>query len=147
VGDPDRIDRGGEILGLVFSCVALLLLNFHSDKVGALISLDGDGEFIPLLGPAYHQYLPWWNVYLVGGAVTAMLLLARDRHMWALRSLDFGLALLLVAILWWMIHGEPLMRPDFVGMGGAVSDPEVVERFEEVVAPIVRVVLRAGLWV
>jgi hypothetical protein len=108
---------------------------------------SGDGEFIPLLGPAYHQYLPWWNVYLVGGAVTAMLLLARDRYMWALRGLDFGLALLLVAILWWMIHGEPLMQPDFVGMGGAVSDPEVVERFEEVVAPIVRVILRAGLWV
>jgi len=145
--DPDRVDRTGEAIGLVFICLALLIFNFHPDKVGAFISLDGDGEFVPLLGPAYRLYLPWWNAYLVGGAVAAIALLARNRWTPLLRGLDLGLALLLVAILWWMIHGEPLLQPGQAWPEGSGADPDTVERFEKIVAPVVRVIVQAGLWI
>ena len=145
--DPDRVDRSGEVICLVFTCLALLIFNFHSDRVGAFVSLNGDGEFVPLLGPAYRLYLPWWNAYLIGGAIAAITLLKYNRWTPLLRGLDLGLALLLVAILWWMTQGDPLLQPEFAWPEGSSVDSNTVERFEKVVAPVLRVTVRVGLWI
>jgi hypothetical protein len=138
--DPDRIDRTSEALGLVFVCLGLLIFNFFPEKLGASVSINGQRAFVPLLGPDYRQYLPWWNLYLIGAALLALALLARSHWRVWLRGADFALAVLLVGILWWMIGGESILQPQ-------AADASAADALEETVVPVLRVVFRAGLWI
>jgi len=144
--DPDRIDRTGAVLGLVFICLGLLLFNFYPDKMGASVSINGHRVFLPLLGLDYRQYLPWWNLYLIGAALLTLALLARTHWRVWMRWADFALSVLLVGILWSMADGDaiPQLQPLAQIVGG--GDASAADAFEERVLPVLRVVLRVVLW-
>ena len=46
-----------------------------------------------------------------------------------------------------MLHGEPLLQPEFAWPEGSGADPDTVKRYEEVVAPVMRVIVQVGLWI
>jgi hypothetical protein len=145
--DPERVDRTAEALGLVFVCVGLLLLNVFPDRLGASVSVNGERAFVPLLGPDYRLYLPWWNLYLVGGALLILTLIARTHWRAWQRWADLALALLLVGILWWMAGGESILQPLADARAAGGGEGIAPEALEETVLPVVRAVLRAGLWI
>ena len=145
--DPDRIDRTGEALGLVFVCLGLLIFNFFPEKLGASVSINGQRAFIPLLGPDYRLYLPWWNLYLIGAALLALVLLSRTHWRAWLRWVDLALAVLLVGILWWMVGGESILQPQAAWPAAGGGDASAAEALEETVVPVLRVAFRVGLWI
>jgi hypothetical protein len=145
--DPDRIDHTGEALGLVFICLGLLIFNFFPEKLGASVSVNGERTFVPLLGPDYQLYLPWWNLYLIGGALLILALLARTHWRAWHRWVDLALAVLLVGILWWMVGSESILQPQVGGQAAGGSATSAVEALEKSVMPVLRVVFRVGLWI
>jgi hypothetical protein len=102
---------------------------------------------VPLLGPDYRQYLPWWNLYLIGGALLTLALLARSHWRLWQRGADFALALLLVGILWWMAGGESILQPHAAGQALGVAEASAAEALEKTVLPVLRTLFRVGLWI
>ena len=145
--DPDRIDRTSEALGLVFVCLGLLLFNFFPDKMGAWVFIDGQRAFVPLLGPDHRQYLPWWNLYLIGAVLLTLALLARTHWRVWMRWADFALSVLLVGILWWTVGGESILPAQAAAQAVGGGDASAADAFEETALPVLRVVFRAGLWI
>ena len=145
--DPDRIDRTSEALGLVFVCLGLLLFNFFPDKMGAWVFIDGQRAFVPLLGPDHRQYLPWWNLYLIGAVLLTLALLARTHWRVWMRWADFALSVLLVGILWSMVGGDAILQLQDVAQVVGGGNASAAAAFEETALPVLRVVFRAVLWI
>lgn len=64
--DPDSVSRSDLIAEIVFTFVALAILNVYTDWLGMYFFSGGEQTFfIPLFTEKFFQFVPWINVTLV----------------------------------------------------------------------------------
>lgn len=63
--DPDAVSRFDLIMEIVFTFVALALLNLYPQWLGMYFFSNGEQTFIPLFTDAFFKFVPWINVTLV----------------------------------------------------------------------------------
>ncbi len=63
--DPDAVSRFELITEIVFTFVALAILNLYPQWLGMYFFTNGEQTFIPLFTDAFFKFVPWINVTLV----------------------------------------------------------------------------------
>lgn len=63
--DPDSVSRFDLITEIVFTFVALAILNIYPQWLGMFFGSDNDIVFIPMFTEKFFQFVPWINVVLV----------------------------------------------------------------------------------
>lgn len=63
--DPDAVSRFELITEIVFTFVALAILNLYPQWLGMYFFTNGEQTFIPLFTEAFFKFVPWINVTLV----------------------------------------------------------------------------------
>lgn len=63
--DPDSVSRFELITEIVFTFVALAILNLYPQWLGIFFFSDGAQKFIPLFTDTFFQFVPWINITLV----------------------------------------------------------------------------------
>ncbi|MEP7135661.1 MAG: hypothetical protein ABI904_12080 [Chloroflexota bacterium] len=63
--DPDSIKRFELITEIVFTFVALTILNLYPQWLGMFFFSNGEQTFIPLFTDAFFRFVPWINIVLV----------------------------------------------------------------------------------
>jgi len=63
--DPDSVSRFELIMEIVFTFVALAILNLYPQWLGMFFFSEGEQTFIPLFTDAFFKFVPWINVTLV----------------------------------------------------------------------------------
>ncbi|MBK6792187.1 MAG: hypothetical protein IPG80_06505 [Anaerolineales bacterium] len=62
---PDSISRFELITEIVFTFVALAILNIYPQWLGMFFFVDGEQTFIPMFTKNFFQFVPWINVVIV----------------------------------------------------------------------------------
>lgn len=63
--DPDSVSRSELISEIVFTFVALAILNIYPQWLGMFFGSDNDIVFIPMFTEKFFQFVPWINVVLI----------------------------------------------------------------------------------
>lgn len=63
--DPDSVSRFELITEIVFTFVALAILNLYPHWLGMYFFSDGEQTFIPLFTESFFKFVPWINLTLV----------------------------------------------------------------------------------
>jgi hypothetical protein len=63
--DPDSVSRFELITEIVFTFVALAILNIYPQWLGMFFGSDNEIVFIPMFTEKFFQFVPWINVVLV----------------------------------------------------------------------------------
>lgn len=63
--DPDSVSRSELISEIVFTFVALAILNIYPQWLGMFFGSDNEIVFIPMFTEKFFQFVPWINVVLV----------------------------------------------------------------------------------
>ena len=73
--DPDSVKRFDLVMEIVFTFVALAILNLTPQWLGMFFFSDGTQTFIPLFTEKFFQFVPWINAVLVAEIVLDIYLL------------------------------------------------------------------------
>lgn len=73
--DPASIKRFDLVAEIVFTFVALAILNLTPQWLGMFFFVDGKQAFIPLFTEKFFQFVPWINIVLVSEIVLDVYLL------------------------------------------------------------------------
>jgi hypothetical protein len=63
--DPDSVSRTELIFEIVFTFVALAILNVYPQWLGMFFFTENEQVFIPMFTEMFFQFVPWINVVLV----------------------------------------------------------------------------------
>ena len=79
VKDPDRINRGEMIVGIVFGVLFIIAFNFFFDVLG-LVDLAGDEQgFVSVLAEESRRHVPWITASFAFEALLKLVVLVRGR--------------------------------------------------------------------
>ena len=90
VEDPDKVSIGDRVASIAFLVVALVVLNFLQDWIGARVTMNDESGWVPFLGPAFQVQLWLLNVCLVLDLLVNFLVLLRWRWTTPLRWAGFA---------------------------------------------------------
>ena len=65
VEEPNRINRAGLIISIVFLVIFLIWFNFFPRFVGIYVFADKDSGFISVLVDGYQALMPWINLWWI----------------------------------------------------------------------------------
>lgn len=144
VQDPDRIERGGLIVGSVFLVIALLVFNLFPDWIGFSLARSSDGslnwETNPLLAPAFFtMYLPWLNVLWLVELTLNTVLLRQGRWQLVTRIVDLLLSVGGIVLIGQMLTGPSLLT------FAAVESAELRDLLTRLLPNVVRLALVVAL--
>jgi len=147
--DRDRVERTGEIIGMVLATVGLLLINFRPDWLQAQVWVNDVRYNLPLMGPGALAQVVWLNLYLVLSVALGLIVLFQGRWHAATRAVDLVISFLLVVFFWRMLHTAQALLPDVTVLlewgWPAEEAVDFVELSAEVLAPLLWWVFFASL--
>lgn len=120
------------IVDMVFSIAFIVLFNVYPDKVGLyyIINLaDTTVHFVPVLTPAFFQYLPFFNMLWGLKIALDAYLLGQRRWETGSRWAQVGLSVLSIVVLFSLLVGEPILGITSQALLAAGWPLELVEAF------------------
>lgn len=139
VGDPDKISLGDHVASIAFLVVALVVLNFLRDWIGARVTMNDEVGWIPLLGSAFDSQLWLLNVCLVLDLLVNFLVLLRWRWTTPLRWASFAVNCLYLTWLGRIAFGPPILGVDPAWMASHGWSAEAISGYEELFPGLSRV--------
>ena len=76
--DPDAVKRGELIGEIIFTFIALVMINFYPQILGLSFSVDGEWFFVPMFSDAFFRFLPWINLTFLAEIILDLYLLRRN---------------------------------------------------------------------
>jgi hypothetical protein len=131
VEDPDKVSIGDRVASIAFLVVALIVLNFFRQWIGAHVTTNEESGWIPLLGPAFESQLWLLNVCLVLDLVVNFLVLLKWRWTTALRWANFAVNCLYLTWLGRIAFGPSILEIDPAWMASHGWSAEAIEGYEE----------------
>lgn len=145
IEDPDRISGIGQGVKLAFLGLALVVVNFFPDRMGAFVTIGEQSGWVPLTGPAFNQNL--WLLNLALGLDLLLNLVVWRKGRWRpkTRWLDFGTTLIWVLLLYRLVTGPAILEPDPEWMIAHGWSSEAVSRYVELVDELLSGLAHVGL--
>jgi len=108
--DPDQVKPGELIFGILFTVLALVVLNVYPEVIGIGFSSNGQWTFAPVLSEAFFRYLPWINI--LGVARIAFSLWQIRQGQWNLgtRIADLVIEIAGIVLMVAMLAGPALIE-------------------------------------
>lgn len=131
VEDPDKVSLGDRVASIAFLVVALVVLNFLQDWIGARVTMNDESGWVPLLGPAFQVQLWLLNVCLVLDLLVNFLVLLRWRWTIPLRWANFAVNCLYLTWLGRIAFGPSIFSVDPAWMAANGWSPEAVASYDE----------------
>lgn len=110
--DPDKVSFGDRVSSIAFLVVALIVVNFFRDRIGAHVTWNEESGWVPLLGVAFDRHLWMLNLALALDLLVNFVVLARWRWSWPLRWANFAVNCLYVVWLGFLVSSPPLISAD-----------------------------------
>ncbi len=104
----DRVEPVGQVVGIVFTILVIVLLNFFPNMIG--ISFNGS-QWIqgPVLNDVFFRYLPFINVILGLSIVKDLVLLRQGNHTKFTRWFAIGLSLCNIILASIILKGPSIL--------------------------------------
>jgi hypothetical protein len=131
IEDPDKVSIGDRVASIAFLVVALVVLNFFRQWIGAHVTSNEESGWIPLLGPVFESQLWLLNVCLVLDLVVNFLVLLKWRWTTALRWASFAVNCLYLTWLGRIAFGPSILEVDPAWMASHGWSAEAIEGYEE----------------
>ncbi len=90
VEDPNRINRFEIIVGIIFSTLIIIALNFFYDRIGYIVVSGDTRETFTLLAPEFQRHVPWLTVSFALDALLKLAVLAQGRWNRGTRSVQLA---------------------------------------------------------
>jgi len=137
--DPDAVSTRGAIGTIVFTLLALLVVNIYPQVLGAWFLKDGQWVNIPIFSQAFFQMVPWLNVVWIMG-IGLQVVLLRQRNWTALtRWFEIGLKILGIAIFYLLLRGPSILNistDSFINVSISASSAATLVKVLNVIAII-----------
>ncbi len=127
--DTSRVNIPGSLMSIVFSIMAIIILNFYPQWVGLTTLLNGQWVHVPILTAAFFQYLPFLTIIWVLEALQKVWLVSAGRWTNSLRWSEVAIHLLNIAALFVLLVGPDFVRVDeasFTKLGWTLP-PETIQ--------------------
>ncbi len=108
--DPDQVTRGEMIFEILFTVLALVVLNVYPDLIGINMMTDNTWVHIPVLSDAFYRYLPWINLLAVLQIALDLYLLSRGFWQKLTRLGSLALEIAGISLAWVMLTGPSLVK-------------------------------------
>ena len=149
--DLDKISLSDLVFGIAFLVVALIVVNFFRQRIGAHVTWNEESGWVPLLGPAFDRQLWLLNLALALDLLVNFTVLARWRWTWPLRIANFAVNCLYVVWLGLLTSQPPLIAADSAWMVQNGWSPAAAAEYEQFIASSfarhIERNLELGLWV
>jgi len=137
--DPDAVSTRGAIGTIVFTLLALLVVNIYPQVLGVWFLKDGQWVNIPIFSQAFFQMVPWLNVVWIMG-IGLQVVLLRQRNWTALtRWFEIGLKILGIAIFYLLLRGPSILNistDSFINVSISASSAATLVKVLNVIAII-----------
>jgi hypothetical protein len=107
--DPDVVSTRGAIGAIVFTLLALLVMNIYPQVLGIWFLRDGQWVSIPVFSQALFRILPWLNVVWVLGIGLQVVLLRQQKWTPVTRWFEISLKILGIAIVFLLLKGPSIL--------------------------------------
>jgi hypothetical protein len=107
--DPDQINRGELIGGIVFLMIFIIVLNFFPQIIGLIDIAGEEWGIVSLLAPGFYQHIPWITVSALLDIVIKSVVLGRGRWQKSTRLAELGALLFSLFILYRIISGGEIL--------------------------------------
>lgn len=141
--DPDQVDRADQIGTIIFTTLALVVLNLYPNLLSIGYLDDGTWVSMPLMTPAFFAYLPWINLIGLVQIVFSSFMLGQAYWKPLTRILDIlvDLAGLFVAVTILRTPGIFNITPETLAGIGITDGAEELTQLLSFVPTIVLIVI------
>lgn len=109
IKDPNQINRGELVAGIVFLSLFIVLLNFFPQWVG-LAGFAGEAwGIVSLLSPEFNQHIPWLTVAWLLDILVKVYTLGRGRWQLNTRIAEWVVALFGFYVLYRIVNGGEIV--------------------------------------
>lgn len=147
VDDPDQVSLVDRVGSIAFLVVALVMLNFFRDWIGAHVTMNDESGWIPLLGVVFESHLWLLNLCLALDLLVNFLVLLRWRWTVPLRWATFAVNCLYVTWLGYLAFDPAILDIDPAWMASHGWSEEAIANYEELferLSGIVKLNLKLG---
>ncbi len=140
--DPDRINPYELTFEIVFSIAALVVFNLYPQLVAIYVFQNGHWLLVPVLAPAFFQFMPWLNLWWAFQIAVDLIVLAQRRRQPLTHWLEMGLDLVRLAVFVQIVLGPAIISLDAAGLanlGGAGLSAQTIVTANEGINTAVRV--------
>jgi len=137
--DPDAVSTRGVIGTIVFTLLALLVVNIYPQVLGVWFLMDGQWVNIPILSQAFFRMLPWLNAVWLLGIVLQVVLLRQRKWTKLTRWFEIGLKFLGIAIFFLLLRGPSILNisaDTFINVSMAASSAATLVKILNVIVII-----------
>jgi hypothetical protein len=106
---PDEVNSRGAIGAIVFTMLALLVINIYPQMLGIWFIMDGQWVSTPLFSQAFFHMLPWINIACILGIGLQVVVLRQRKWTRITRWFEIGLKILGIAILILLLKGPSIL--------------------------------------
>ncbi|HJS20452.1 MAG TPA: hypothetical protein VJ785_17010 [Anaerolineales bacterium] len=106
--DPDKVNFGEQIFGIIFLALLLILFNFYPQVLG--FGFFGEFDSAWMLSDAFYSYLPWINLLLLIEIGSAVYLLRKGFWSVGTRIADIMINLAGIVLAVIMLTGPALVE-------------------------------------
>ncbi len=107
--DPDDVSTRGVIGEIVFTMLALIVINIYPQVLGIWFINDGQWFSTPLFSQALFRMLPWINLAWILSIVMQVVLVRQRKWTRITRWFEIGLKTLGIAILFILVKGPSIL--------------------------------------
>lgn len=107
--DPDQINRGELVAGIVFLAIFIIVLNFFPQIIGLVDIAGEEWGIVSLLAPAFYQHVPWITVSALLDIIIKSVVLGRGHWQKSTRLAELGSLLFSIFVLYRVINGGEIL--------------------------------------
>jgi len=121
IDDTNQVSRAGQIIGIVFLAILLVLFNFFPHLVGIYMFTDEGMGFVSVLVDGYEQLMPWINIWWIASILLKVFILRQGQWTTATRLGEIGINLLGLYVLYQIFTGVPFLGVNPEWSSGSVE--------------------------
>ncbi len=141
--DPERVSVGSTITEIVFTTLALVIINLYPQWIGIYGINDQGVYYVGILSEAFFRYLPWLTGLWVLDIVFKVWLIGSAKWTKTLHWTKISLTVLSIFMLAWILSGPAIITisPDAINQAGWNLEPGALQRINEGMQTGMRVLL------
>jgi len=145
--EPQDVKIWEPILGIVFTFIALSIINFNQQLIGIYYLEGNEWKVLPLLTEAFFRWLPLMNIAWIAEIILNGMLLRTGRWDTPTRLVSIAIKVFQIVIIALLFTGPSILAitPESLKAGG-IPDAEVARTLSELAQQGIRVVLGLAIF-
>ncbi|MBE0682054.1 MAG: hypothetical protein IH589_09065 [Anaerolineales bacterium] len=145
--EPEDVKIWEPILAIVFTFIAISILNFNRHLIG-IYYLDGsEWKVVPLLSEAFFRWLPLMNIGWIAEILLNGMLLRTGRWQVSTRLFSVGIKIFQIAIIALLLSGPSILAITSESlMAGGIADADSAKTLSTLALQGIRIVLGLAIF-